>query len=121
MGPRAGLGWVRKISLRPAFGPWTAQLVASNCIDYDMSVHCMYACVLYTCTRSLMCFAVAMMIVFYISSNITLIETYFSHGLFAIFFFLWRCGPTLAMASSFLRFLDHTQRRITVGRTPLDE
>jgi len=25
-----------------------------------------------------------------------------------------------AMASSFLRFLDHTQRRITVGRTPLD-
>jgi len=25
------------------------------------------------------------------------------------------------MASSFLRFPDHTQRRITVGRTPLDE
>jgi len=33
---------------------------------------------------------------------------------------LWRCGPTRAMASSFLRFLDHTQRRTTVGRTPLD-
>jgi hypothetical protein len=33
----------------------------------------------------------------------------------------WRYGPTRAMASSFLRFLDHTQRRITVGRTPLDE
>ena len=32
----------------------------------------------------------------------------------------WRCGPTRAMASSFLRFLDHTQRRITVSRTPLD-
>ena len=26
-----------------------------------------------------------------------------------------------AMASSFTRFLDHTQRRITVGRTPLEE
>jgi hypothetical protein len=38
-----------------------------------------------------------------------------------IFFFLWRCGPTRAMASSFLRFLDHTQQRITVVRTPLDE
>ena len=38
-----------------------------------------------------------------------------------IFFFLWRCSPTRAMASSFLRFLDHAQRRITVGRTPLDE
>jgi len=34
---------------------------------------------------------------------------------------LWRRGPTRAMAASFLRFLDHTRRRITVGRTPLDE
>ena len=38
-----------------------------------------------------------------------------------LFFFLWRCDPTRVMASSFLRFLDHTQRRTTVGRTPLDE
>ena len=44
---------------------------------------------------------------------------HFSGGLFVCF--LWRCGPTRVMASSFLRFLDHTQRRITVGRTPLDE
>ena len=47
-----------------------------------------------------------------------------SNGLFrtfSILSLLWRCGPTRAMASSFLRFLDHTQRRITVGRTPLDE
>ena len=36
-------------------------------------------------------------------------------------FFLWRCDPTPVMASSFLRFLDHTQQRTTVGRTPLDE
>jgi len=33
----------------------------------------------------------------------------------------WRCDPTRVMASLFLRFLDHTQRRTTVGRTPLDE
>ena len=32
------------------------------------------------------------------------------------FFFLWSCGPTLAVASSFLRFLEHTEPRITVGR-----
>jgi hypothetical protein len=32
-----------------------------------------------------------------------------------------RCDPTRVMASSFMRFLDHTQRRTTVGRTPLDE
>ena len=38
-----------------------------------------------------------------------------------IFFLpLWRCGPTRVRVSSFLRFLDHTQRRTTVGRTPLD-
>ena len=37
------------------------------------------------------------------------------------FFLLWRCDPTRVMASSFLRFLDHTQRRNTIGRTPLDE
>ena len=34
--------------------------------------------------------------------------------------FFWRCDPTRVMASSFLRFLDHTQRRTTVRRTPLD-
>jgi hypothetical protein len=36
-------------------------------------------------------------------------------------FFLWRCGPTCAMGSSSLRFLDHTQWRNTVGKTPPDE
>jgi len=36
-------------------------------------------------------------------------------------FFLWRCDPTRIMAFSFLRFLDHTQRRTTAGRTPLDK
>jgi hypothetical protein len=30
-------------------------------------------------------------------------------------------GPQLATASSFTRFLDHTQRRTTVGETPLGE
>jgi len=34
--------------------------------------------------------------------------------------FRWRCDPTGARASSFTRFLDDTQRRNTVGRTPLD-
>jgi len=38
-----------------------------------------------------------------------------------IYFFLWRCDPTRVMASLFLMFLDHTQRRTIVGRTPLDE
>ena len=35
-------------------------------------------------------------------------------------FFVWCCCPMQAMAYSFLRFLDHTQRRIKVGRNPLD-
>jgi uncharacterized membrane protein YdcZ (DUF606 family) len=33
----------------------------------------------------------------------------------------WLYSPAGAMASSFTRFLDHTQRRATVGKTPLDE
>ena len=33
---------------------------------------------------------------------------------------LWFCSPTRATASSFLSFLDYTQRRNTVRRTPLD-
>jgi hypothetical protein len=34
---------------------------------------------------------------------------------------VWRCDLMRVMASSFLMFLDHTQRRTTVGRAPLDE
>ena len=41
--------------------------------------------------------------------------------LFTYSFFLWRCDPMRVMASSFLRFLDHTQWCTTVGRTPPDE
>ena len=33
----------------------------------------------------------------------------------------WRNNPQRAMASSFMRFLDHTKRHTTVCRTPLDE
>jgi len=39
-----------------------------------------------------------------------------------IYFLLWHCVPTRVMVSSFLRFSrSQTQRRISVGRTPLDE
>ena len=50
-----------------------------------------------------------------------LVTTTDSHIL--IFFLPWRNSPPpqLAMAPSFTRFLDHTQQRTTVGRTPLDE
>jgi hypothetical protein len=36
------------------------------------------------------------------------------------YYFLWLCSPARAMASSSIRFLDHT-RHATVGRTPLDK
>jgi hypothetical protein len=35
------------------------------------------------------------------------------------YYFLWLCSPARAM-TSFTRFLDHTKRRVTVGRTTLD-
>ena len=37
------------------------------------------------------------------------------------FFFIWRNRPTSLPPPSFTRFLDHTQRRTALGRTPLDE
>jgi len=37
------------------------------------------------------------------------------------FFCFWRDSPQWVMTSSFTRFLDHTQRHTTVGRTSLDE
>jgi len=38
-----------------------------------------------------------------------------------IYFCLGVIAPQWARTSSFTRFLDHTQRRTTVGRTPMDE
>jgi len=36
-------------------------------------------------------------------------------------FFIGAAAPREPWPPHFLRFLDHTQRRVTVGRTPLDE
>ena len=38
-----------------------------------------------------------------------------------LFFLFGATAPHWARGSSFTRFLEHTQRRTTVGRTPLDE
>ena len=37
------------------------------------------------------------------------------------FLFIWRESPQCARVSSFTRFLDHTQRRTTLGRINMDE
>jgi len=60
-----------------------------------------------------------MFFAFFISNFFTV--TWWIMFLYIDFFLLWRRDPSRVMASSFLRFLDHTQRRTTVGRTPLDE
>src|SRR5215471_5020976 len=53
----------------------------------------------------------------------SLCETHFDLKCLAKYYlfiyFLWHCSPARAMASSTTRFLDHTQRCATVGRTPL--
>jgi hypothetical protein len=50
---------------------------------------------------------------------------YMNSFIFVLFFVsllcFWRDSPQWARASSVTRFLDHTQRPTTVGRTPLDE
>ena len=46
---------------------------------------------------------------------------HFTHFFFQVIASRNNITPTRDMASPFLMFLDHTQRHITVGRTPLDE
>jgi hypothetical protein len=46
----------------------------------------------------------------------------FQNSLFVcLFVCLWCNSPQWGRTSSFTRFLDHTQQRTTVGRTPLDK
>jgi len=45
----------------------------------------------------------------------------FCRHIFLVFVCFWCDSLQWAWASSFTRFLDHTQRRTTVGRTPLEE
>jgi hypothetical protein len=40
---------------------------------------------------------------------------------FSVYICFWRDSRQWARASPFTKFLDHTQRRTTIGRTPLDE
>ena len=51
---------------------------------------------------------------FYLRIDYKVIKFYF-------IYFLGATAPQWARAASFTGFLDHTQRRTTVGRTPLDE
>jgi len=53
------------------------------------------------------------------TSELTTMNSFYFY--FISFVLLLRCNPTQVMASSFLRFLDHTRRRTTVGRTPQNE
>ena len=48
-------------------------------------------------------------------------EVTFTFNILYLFVCFWRDSPQWTRASSFTRFLDHTQRSTTVGRTPLDE
>ena len=49
-----------------------------------------------------------------------LVSSMISLRIFFVFVCFWRDSSQWTRASSFTRFLNHTQRRITVGRTPLD-
>ena len=59
--------------------------------------------------------------IFFKLQNLSTVERgLFSLGMCRGFLF-GATAPQRARASSFPMFLDHTQRRTTVGRTPLDE
>ena len=105
-GPQGRSGRVQKISPTPRFDPRTFQPVANCYTVWAIATHNK----IHTKNKKSIIFSLKIM---------TNYEQRLSQdtGLF----FLWRCDPTRVMAFSFLRFLDHTQRRTTVGRTPLDE
>jgi hypothetical protein len=54
-------------------------------------------------------------------SHVLSLRVYEWLHLYFSLFFLWLCSPARAMTSSSTRFHDHTQRRVTLCRTPLDE
>jgi hypothetical protein len=83
---------VMKILLPPGVNPTAVKYIYQYIIKYKVVSDCIM-CIFY--------------IIFYL------------YDLFI--YFLWLCSPARAMASLFMRFLDHTQRRSTIGRTPLDE
>ena len=58
----------------------------------------------------------------FLTAIVVIIDLQVLSDLCASFFvYFWRNSPQWARASSFTTFLDHIQRRTTVGRTPLDE
>jgi hypothetical protein len=70
-------------------------------------------CIIFCCKINYSSFV---SIVFHIASS-----TPTTYEISVSYYFLWLYNPARAMASSFTRFRGHTQRRATVGRTPLDE
>jgi len=64
---------------------------------------------------------IIMYILMFICADIRLPDWQLTSSIWYTFVCFWRSSPTRARASSFTMFLDHTQRLITVGRTPLDE
>jgi hypothetical protein len=102
-------------SVRPSIHPYTAYI-------YTYVRTYRYICIrIYT--HAYIRIFINTYIHIYIQTYIhTYIHTYvhtLSHA--SSFFFLRLCSPARAMASSSTRFLDHTQRRATVRRHPLDE
>jgi len=56
-----------------------------------------------------------------VKSCSALLRTLLVYIFFCLFVCFWRDSPQWTRAYSLSRFLDHTQRRITIGRTPLDK
>ena len=120
--PRDGSGRMWKISPPPGFDLRPFQPVASRYTDYVIPTHFNYIYI-YIIFSSLWNH-IYIYIYIYIY-DLTIVKSYiYIYNIYifvCLFVCLWRCDPTRVMASSFLRFLDHTQRRTTFGITPVDE
>ena len=77
--------------------------------------HRMSDCRVLTCDLTLLSRNAVVLVVYTMWSPVT------QHVFKCFFVCFWRDSPKWARSSSFTKFLDHTQRRTTVSRTPLDE
>jgi len=111
MGPRAGLDRCEKSSPSPGFDPRIVHPVASHYTDratrptYNLSINPLKP------ELNPICYLLALLAHHFLHVSRIRVKSLTFRRLMSYIY----------MEHPFLMFLDHTQRRSTVGRTPLDE
>jgi hypothetical protein len=101
--------WLCSFSMNYAPAKMDVNTKASS-YDYEINGH----------PQHRQAFGVSALLCYCVSQTLIRCSCFGLLWLLFLFFFIWHNRPHWVRASSFTRFLDYTQRRTTVGRTPLD-